>query len=84
MASWGRVALYSLKSRAFWENGWQGLLASTLKTSTIPIIYAPRTAKLFPCRPTFADTEPPPKATMDGPNVIDIIGEFSKSASMPF
>lgn len=53
------MAFCPLKSLAFWENGWQGVLVRSLKTSTISIIYAPRTAKLFPCRPAFADDEPP-------------------------
>jgi hypothetical protein len=59
MVSREGMALCPLKSLAFWENGWQGLLAMSLKTSTVPITYARRTAKLFPCRPAFADDEPP-------------------------
>jgi len=31
----------------------------SLKTSIIPGTYAGRMAKLFPCRPTFVDAEPP-------------------------
>jgi hypothetical protein len=45
------MALCALKSLAFWENGWQGILARSLKGSTIPITCARRIAKLFPCRP---------------------------------
>jgi hypothetical protein len=59
MVSREGMALCPLKSLAFWENGWQGLRAMSLKTSTVPITYARRTAKLFPCRPAFADDEPP-------------------------
>lgn len=53
------MALCPLKSQAFWENGWPGILARSLKGSTIPITYARRIANLFPCRPAFAYNEPP-------------------------
>jgi hypothetical protein len=43
---------------AIWEDGWQGILARSPKGSTIPITYARRIAKPFPCRPAFADNEP--------------------------